>query len=204
MPPKPAYAATDDIRALFGTSALKYKAYADRQTTTEEHWRLKIVCSFKGSNKLRPKVSVCVFVWLLFFLHVLNFFTVANLQRVVQGRGESARKEGERRSEHCQRAVEEVSVCIFSMFSVYCFSVISALFVISLFFYRFKVGARDGPTRCSQQQRSPRRSALPGPTSQRTSLRCMVAALPSPSTKHRFVTVCVCVCVVTHTIIKHN
>ena len=45
------------------------------------NWRLKIVCSFKVSSKPRPKVSVYVFLWLLFFSHVLNSFTVANLQR---------------------------------------------------------------------------------------------------------------------------
>ena len=60
MPPKPANAATAEVCALFGTDALMYKAYADRQTTTEEHWRLKIACSLKGIDKPRTKVSVCL------------------------------------------------------------------------------------------------------------------------------------------------
>ena len=81
MPPKPANAATAEVCALFGTDALMYKAYADRQEKTEDHWRLKIACSSKGVSKLSYKVSVCVFVWLLFFSYVLNSFAVANLQR---------------------------------------------------------------------------------------------------------------------------
>ena len=60
MPNKPAYAATAEVRALFGTSALMYKAYADRQKKTDDHWRLKIACSLKGIDKPRTKVSVCL------------------------------------------------------------------------------------------------------------------------------------------------
>ena len=62
MPNQPAHAATADIRALFGTSALKYKACADRLIKDDDHWKLKIVCSFKDQriDKLRTKVSVCL------------------------------------------------------------------------------------------------------------------------------------------------
>ena len=60
MPPKPAHAATAEVRVLFGTSALKYIAYADRLKKTEDYWKLKIACSMEGSDKRCTKVSLCL------------------------------------------------------------------------------------------------------------------------------------------------
>ena len=60
MLPKPADAVTAEVCALFGTSALKYIAYADRLKKTDAYWKLKIACTMKGSTKRPTMVSVCL------------------------------------------------------------------------------------------------------------------------------------------------
>ena len=148
-------------------------------------------------------MSVCVFVWLLFFSHVLNSFTVANSQRPDEGRSGRARNASKCRSEHCQRACGGGErLYLLHVFCILFFSDQHTLWSRCSFTDAKSAMVRRDDSNSSGVRAGPlflgrRRSA------QRTSLRCMVAALPSPSTKRRFVTACVCMCR-DYTIIKHN